>query len=303
MTALSPSHLDRPFHGLWSLWDMFELEAGAFYDATTHLSSLVSWIGATTSTRGEDTKGKVFHEDTKLDDAGRVYISTKLAQLRGHLETLGARVTLLAVDDLLKFAEYEWTTWGHVKERLDEISNTLKRELSLLTLLVLESREQAYFAPRVPHFGTDVAAKFQATSAFEIDEAAKCLALGRSTACVFHLMRVMEVGIRAVARCLGIPDPMRAADRNWGNIFREIKNDLDAHGGQAPTKKWTVAGDKELFESAYASLDAVRVAWRNTTMHVENKYTTDEAEHIFVAVKGFMSRLASRCDENGDPKA
>jgi hypothetical protein len=38
-------------------------------------------------------------------------------------------------------------------------------------------------------------------------------------------------------------------------------------------------------------------------MHVENKYTTDEAEHIFGAVRGFMTKLASRCDENGDPKA
>jgi hypothetical protein len=38
-------------------------------------------------------------------------------------------------------------------------------------------------------------------------------------------------------------------------------------------------------------------------MHVENKYTTEEAEHIFGAVKGFTMKLASRCDENGDPKA
>ena len=27
-------------------------------------------------------------------------------------------------------------------------------------------------------------------------------------------------------------------------------------------------------------------------MHVENKYTDDEAEHIFVAVKGFIDKLA-----------
>jgi hypothetical protein len=136
-----------------------------------------------------------------------------------------------------------------------------------------------------------------------LDEAAKCLALGRATACVFHLMRLMEVGIRAVARCLNIPDPTRAADRNWGAILREIKTDLDAHVGVAPMKAWATSGDKELFESAYASLDAVRVAWRNTTMHVENKYTIDEGEHILAAVKGFMTKLASRCDENGDPKA
>jgi hypothetical protein len=35
---------------------------------------------------------------------------------------------------------------------------------------------------------------------------------------------------------------------------------------------------EEFFEIAYASLDAVRVAWRNPTTHVENKYTDDEAE-------------------------
>ena len=38
-------------------------------------------------------------------------------------------------------------------------------------------------------------------------------------------------------------------------------------------------------------------------MHVENKYTDDEAKHIFIAVKGFMTKLASRMDEKGEPKA
>jgi len=36
-------------------------------------------------------------------------------------------------------------------------------------------------------------------------------------------------------------------------------------------------------------------------MHAEKKYTDDEAEHIFVAVKGFMMKLACRCDEDGLP--
>jgi hypothetical protein len=38
-------------------------------------------------------------------------------------------------------------------------------------------------------------------------------------------------------------------------------------------------------------------------MHVESKYTDEEAEHILVAVKGFMKKLASRMDEEGNPKA
>ncbi len=50
-------------------------------------------------------------------------------------------------------------------------------------------------------------------------------------------------------------------------------------------------------------LDAVRNVWRNSTMHAESKYTLDEAEHIFVSVKGFMRKLAFRMDENGTPLA
>lgn len=38
-------------------------------------------------------------------------------------------------------------------------------------------------------------------------------------------------------------------------------------------------------------------------MHVENKYTADEAEHILMAVHGFMKKLASRMDEQGLPLA
>ena len=36
------------------------------------------------------------------------------------------------------------------------------------------------------------------SAAFDIDEAGKCLAIGRSTAAVFHLMRALETAIRAV---------------------------------------------------------------------------------------------------------
>jgi hypothetical protein len=126
----------------------------------------------------------------------------------------------------------------------------VRDELSRITLLSLEPREETYFNPSEPLFGPDFAAKFPAQGAFELDEAAKCIAFGRQTAAVFHLMRLMEIGIRAVARCLNIPDPTRAADRNWGAILREIKNDFDAHVGAAPMKIWKIAGDKELFESA-----------------------------------------------------
>jgi hypothetical protein len=179
---------------------------------------------------------------------------------------------------------------------LTEFNNTIRRELSLTTFLVLEPKDNGYFSPSSPHFGPDVSAKFQTTAVFEIDEAAKCLALGRPTACVFHLMRVMEFAVRA-ARCVGIPDPLQPADRGGA---QEDPGWIDA---KWPTGAARTAGDGEFFDNLYASLDAVKNPWRNATMHPASKYTDDEAEHVFVAVKGFMMKLASHCDENGEPKA
>jgi hypothetical protein len=53
-----------------------------------------------------------------------------------------------------------------------------------------------YYRATSPLFGGDVDLKF-ASASFEISEAGKCFALGRYTACVFHLMRVMEVALDA----------------------------------------------------------------------------------------------------------
>lgn len=97
---------------------------------------------------------------------------------------------------------------------------------------------------------------------------------------------------------MAIPDPTKAAENNWGKILSKVKEAIERRSSES---KWADPDEKAFFESTYASLDAVRVAWRNTTMHVTIKYTDEEAEHIFVAVRGYMKTLSSRYDENGQP--
>jgi hypothetical protein len=279
---------------------MLELKAGAFYQAVTDIRGLASWIEARSSAP-LDVPDPVFHEDTKLADPDRAHITARLQEFPEHLRTLGARVTILAVQDAEKDIARQWATWGTCKKGFIEIGNTLRRELSLITVLVVERQTERYFAPDAPLFGEHFAAKFQTNGLYELDEAGKCLALGRSTASVFHLMRLLEIGIRATARCLQIPDPLKPAERNWAIILKHIwENGIEK---KWPTAAARMSGDGALFESIHATLDAVKNPWRNETMHVEKKYTDDEAEHIFIAVKGFMKTLASRMDENGLPVA
>ena len=82
----------------------------------------------------------------------------------------------------------------------------------------------------------------------------------------------------------------------------KIKDEVDRRNKVAPPQ-WAVVGDKDFFAEIYVSLDAVRNVWRNATMHVENKYTLEGAAHVLAAVRGFMRKLASRCDEKGMPLA
>jgi hypothetical protein len=113
-------------------------------------------------------------------------------------------------------------------------------------------------------------------------------------------MRVTEIGIRAVARSLNVPDPTKPYERNWGNILKAVKTAIE---GKWPTAADQMKSDFKTFDRLYVSLDAIKNPWRNATMYIENKYTEDEAEHIFVALRGFIRHLVTRMDENGQPAA
>jgi HEPN domain-containing protein len=148
-------------------------------------------------------------------------------------------------------------------------------------------------------FGSHVETQFP-SAIYDIEEATKCLALGRATATAFHAMRAIEIGVRALARCLSIPDPLKPADRNWGSVLKAIKDEIERRW---PTSASRHGGDGQVIETLFASLDAMKNPWRNPTMHVEAKYTEEEAEHIMLSAAGFMRALAMRCDEDGNPKA
>jgi hypothetical protein len=285
---------------LWSLWDMLKFNAEAFYKATTAMQHTLSHIEAKDLKSIRNNPDGSATVSTINDPVFLKLMRERCDELQELLSVLGTRITQMAVADLKQSGTgLSYATFEGLAGSFRDIRKTLERELSLVTLLALNAREQEWYEPPKPPFGPDFEAKF-ASAAQELDEALKCLALGRSTASVFHLMRLMEVGLNALADCLGAVSFIRGNDRNWGNILKGAKDAMEAKTKGA---LWTNAADKDFFAESHASLDAVRVAWRNTTMHVERTYTPDQAEHVLGAVKGFMQNLSSRMDEKGDPKA
>lgn len=173
------------------------------------------------------------------------------------------------------------------------LRNVFGVELGAKSYFTLSPYEAALIDPREPLWGADFAAKFPSTL-YDLDEGAKCLAFGRSTAAVFHFMRVAEVGIRALHACLDINVPLEGNERNWGNILGRIKTEISTRPKGA---------GKDSLQEMYAALDAVKDAWRNATMHIEQKYTPEEAEHVYAVLRGLMKKIAARMDEKGEPKA
>jgi hypothetical protein len=236
---------------------------------------------------------------------GRGVSATLRTELSGFLTSFLEQLAIPEFDICRKGAERLIRTLAdddavRIASAIDDLRRRLLDQAESAACLLLSTRERELYEPRAPLLGGAFGTKFLTSGAFELDEAAKCLALGRATATVFHLMRLTEIAVRAVARCLGIPDPIQPADRSWGAVLRKIRDGIDA---KWPTVAARSGGDGEVFDSLYASLDAVKNPWRNATMHPANKYTVEEAEHVLAAVRGFIMKLADRCDENGDPKA
>lgn len=174
-----------------------------------------------------------------------------------------------------------------------ELNGRMMDELSGVLLLSLDMASASFYStPNL--FGQEVTDAFP-SAIVDIEEACKCYALDRPTACVFHLMRVMEVGLRVLGASL--EDPSIDPDKNptWDRILRRGDDELKKNGDKR-LPDWR--SKDAFFSDAIANLRSVKTAWRNPTMHVKSGiYDDDKALDVLNAVKGFMRHLATELSE------
>ena len=130
----------------------------------------------------------------------------------------------------------------------------------------------------------------------DIRAAGNCLAAECDTAAVFHLMRVAEHGLRAVAKKLrvklkhkGQNQPIEYAD--WNDVIVGIKNQI------TEARKLSRGPKKEAALQFYSDIadqcEYMKDIWRNTIAHTRRPYSGPEAIAVTDRVKAFMVRLAS----------
>jgi len=121
----------------------------------------------------------------------------------------------------------------------------------------------------------------------DIRDAAHCLAFDCWIASVFHSMRVLEIGLNALARNLGVPcDP-----KNWEPLIRDIETKI-AEIDKTLTKEERLTIGK-FNAGAAAQFRYFKNAWRNHVVHVRDTYDEADADKVFRSVNDFMIHLAT----------
>ena len=283
-----------PFGGgsrVVSLWDMLELNASTFYAVVSNMRQVQGRIDE------QKKSGKGAKNKGRLSAADMARAPELFRLLHDALVTLGAEVTAIAVQSLLdKFSNEKENgiLIEQLRDSLKEIDGRLKDELSLATVLVIERERRKYYGGSSSMFGQEVADKLP-SAITDIEDAGKCLACGHGTATVFHSMRVMEAALKSLATLLGIQYAP-----SWESYIKQIEAKINEKHN-IKSAKWK--RDEAFFREILGNLQTIKISWRNPTMHIVRRYSEDEAEEIFIAVRSLVKRLASRLPNPPKPRS
>ena len=170
----------------------------------------------------------------------------------------------------------------YLRSEVGFIRRSIKERLEGQTAFLLRQKYTGLYA-KGPDFGPKFEELFQ-DAIFDAEEAGKSLATDCYTACVFHLMRAMEVTLGILAQQIG------ATIRNehdevlpWGILLSNIKGKIDKMPKGATQDDWL---------RIHSLFHSVNRAFRTKTAHPGQKYTQTEAEDAMNAVCGYMREIA-----------
>lgn len=265
---------------LWSLWDMLRFHADKFMSVLNILSNVESLL-----------MGNAFFKVP----TNAPFVASQLETLIDLLRDLRLPVSVKKAEEIhlimTDMANEAMTQL--VKRKCEDLRNRIEDELEGRALYVVYSNVELLEGPAL--FGAAVDKAFP-SARHDIAEAGKCLAFRRSTACVIHLMRTLEVGLACLADALGL----HLTTENWNTILNEVENEIRSRTKATHGDEWKDV-QEPYFAEAATHFRLVKNAWRNHAVHARVKYTDEEAEDIYQSVRAFMRHLAKRLAEPSPP--
>lgn len=207
-----------------------------------------------------------------------------LVSFRDICAEAGLNASVTTIDKLAAIRAGQSCTEDTLCKLVEELMGRLHDEMKAEVFFHLESTNARFLDPLL--FGEAVAKRFPEAS-IDIEEAGKCFAFGRHTASVFHLMRVMEHGLSALAAFLGVT----YEHKSWDAVIKKMRSEVDDY------KASSFKGDLDFLRQALERLTGVQTALRNEVMHARAFYDKERAHDIYRSVRAFMGQLATKLVE------
>ena len=253
-----------PFGGgsrVVSLWDMLRFHADKFVDVFNTLKLVEDMLTTPESPlKNEGTLSFIEDEVKKLHE--------QLLELNLNLSAKEASRLRFGLTNISLDEPEVWS--GYFKKHSEQLRVIVADELEGKAIYYVS--DHVNLLSDSPLFGDKVDGAFPSAQ-YDISEAGRCLALRRSTACVVHLMRALEVALASLANVLG----RSMTTQTWNTTLNVLETEIRSRDKKTLGEKWREE-DEQFFAEAATHFRLIKNAWRNHAAHAKAKYTDEEAK-------------------------
>jgi len=182
--------------------------------------------------------------------------------------------------------------WSDIESGLQGVQWAVESELLMHCFTFIPEDKEKYFERDGQNalFGKEVYQNFESARS-DIKNAGNSLAADLHDAAVFHLLRVVEIGLRELATNLGLKKIAKTPldYSGWEKVVGAINDKLEAKIPKARGQKKSAA--LKFKHDLLADFKAFEIL-RNEIMHGRSHHNEQEAIGLLNRVRDFMQRLA-----------
>jgi hypothetical protein len=298
--AAPPVCLFENPHGLVSLWDVYQIYAHNLLKVFDELRDIEIKISSALPNLPDEDEARTL--------SGQFLQG--LADIEGACERLELASSQKQAHRIHEFIAGKITPGGLIAPMLSELRRRVREDLEDHAYFYVSEQvvrkcfvrdAEGLYQPKVACelMDASVVARFPAASD-DIEATYSCFAYGCYPASMFHLMRIVEVGVLKVAKIARMKD-MRPS---WGAVLGHVEKIV------LRTKYEDVARDVrphlKMLGALLPQMQAIQRSWRNKFTHVEDKIIPMElgitepiAIEILTAVEAFMRQLSHDLPPDG----
>lgn len=287
-------HGFTPFQ-IVSLQDMIRIFGGDIYTVLYHLESFSNVV----------QNESLFHgaESSVAEDVARMwsiqsdFLQRAVDQL--NLNRTQERLNRLIISSIIA----DKKPVRLVVAEMAELKQAVQSDLTEITFFYMPPDHLAFWMTTE---WSGVIGRLSTAIDKELFYAGRCFATENYTACVFHLMRGLELALKMVVRRMNagqylvtttnggkvvVRKPVELCD--WETIIRGLEKALKAMepGIKTNTRRKETY---EFYSGVIASFRNFKDAWRNKVSHSSKIYEKYEAAHVITNTKQFLTQLLPR---------